>query len=84
MRVAGSTTIRRQLLDELAADSVRSGQIQHDLDAFHDLYALLLSKGYSDSAAQQTAQEMVAGLQPAARGTTRFAGIQGLPLPQVD
>jgi hypothetical protein len=84
MRVAGSTNIRRQLVNELAADSVRPEQIQSDLDAFHDLYALLLSKGYSDSAAQQVAQEMVAGLQPAAQKTTRFAGTQGLPLPQAD
>ena len=82
VRIAGSTDIPRQLVPQLAGDSVRQGSTEERLKTFQDLYELLLSKGYSDNAAQQAAQDMVRGEQPMARSTTRFAGIQGLPLPR--
>ena len=52
-----------------------------DINAFLDQYALLRSTGLSDSAAQQVAQNVVNGSEPAATITRRFAGTQGLPFP---
>lgn len=80
MRIAGQPDVQRRLLADVGADNPASGD--GDLGAFLDLYALLQSKGYSDQAAQQTAQAMVQGLEPRAAMTRRFAGIQGLPLPE--
>lgn len=45
------------------------------LDAFFQLYELLQSKGYSTSAAQHLAVEMMEGREPMTRMTRRFAGI---------
>lgn len=45
-----------------------------------ELCALLESKGYSDGAALQVAEDMVTGRQPQATMTRRFAGTRGLPL----
>ncbi len=77
MRVAGSTKILPGLASGFGEDSTR-------LDQFLDLHALLRSKGYSDQAAQVAALSMLSGEQQAARMTPRFAGTQGLLLPQDD
>lgn len=53
-----------------------------DLNAFLDQYALLRSKGLSDAAAQQVAQDVIDGTEPPAGMTRRFAAIQGLPYPE--
>jgi hypothetical protein len=47
------------------------------LDRFLELHALLRSKGYSEQAAQHSALEMVAGREPEAQTTRRFAGMYG-------
>lgn len=74
MRVAGSAKALPQLTFGLGEGSTRA-------DEFHDLYALLRSKGYSDQAAQVTAASMLAKEQPMASVTPRFAGITGTTSP---
>lgn len=74
MRVAGSAKALPQLTSGLGEGSTRA-------DQFHDLYALLRSKGYSDQAAQVTAVSMLAKEQPMAQVTPRFAGISGTVAP---
>jgi hypothetical protein len=73
MRVAGDSEIYHQLLQGRAVDGGLA-------DAFIEAHALLRSKGYTEGAAQQLAQEMVQGKRPPMAMTSRFAGTQGLPL----
>lgn len=74
MRVAGSTKALPHLALGLGEGSTRA-------EDFHELYALLRSKGYSDQAAQVTAISMLAKEQPMASMTARFAGISGTTPP---
>lgn len=92
MRLAGSSGVYEALSrhflaadvpDEaahhLAAEGVVHGKTEVDLDRFFALYELLKSKGYSESAAQHTAVEMLEGREPMAHTTRRYAGIYGDP-----
>ena len=77
MRLAGDPAVYKALAGSEAPESVQRAQVDSRLDAFFELYALLQSKGYSDAAAQQTAMDMMAGTQPMAQPTKRFAGVYG-------
>mgnify|MGYP006292673935 CR=1 FL=1 len=91
MRLAGSPEIYNALARQftsqgipregaahLAAEvMVDGGGAETRADAFFRLYELLRSKGYSDSAAQHVAVEMMEGREPMAQSTRRFAGIYG-------
>ena len=77
MRLAGDPAVYKALAGSDVPESVQRAQVDSRLDAFFDLYALLQSKGYSDAAAQQTAMDMMAGAQPMAQPTKRFAGVYG-------
>lgn len=88
MRLAGSSGVYEALArhfmaadvpeeaaHHMAAEAAVHGQTDADLDRFFALYELLRSKGYSDSAAQHVAVEMIEGREPMAQTTRRFAGI---------
>lgn len=68
----------RHLAAEVMADGDR---IDARLDTFFRMYELLQSKGYSESAAQHLAVEMMEGREPMARMTKRFAAINGQQFP---
>lgn len=97
MRLAGSTGVYEALTrhflaadvpeeaaHHLAADALVEGETEADIDRFFELYELLRSKGYSDSAAQHVAVEMLEKREPMAQTTTRFAGIYGDPSTDAD
>jgi hypothetical protein len=70
--------IPRAAADHLAAEAITDGDaIDTRTDTFFRLYELLQSKGYSDSAAQHLAVEMMEGREPMARTTRRFAALYG-------
>ena len=72
--------IPRGAAEHLAAETVTHGDaVDARTDAFFRIYELLQSKGYSDSAAQHLAVEMMEGREPMARTTRRFAAIYGDP-----
>lgn len=90
MRLAGSSGVYEALSRHFLAGDAAEETAQHteaggaaheksdaDLDRFFALYELLKSKGYSESAAQHAAVEMLAGREPMAQTTRRFAGIYG-------
>lgn len=90
MRLAGSSGVYEALArhfmaadvpeeaaHHLAAEGVVHGKTDADLDRFFALHQLLKSKGYSDSAAQHVAVEMLEGREPMAHTTRRYAGIYG-------
>lgn len=90
MRLAGSSGVYEALsrhfmagekpanvAHQQLADGVADGAANADLDRFFALYELLKSKGYSESAAQHVAVEMLEGREPMAHTTRRFAGIYG-------
>ena len=90
MRLAGSSGVYEALArhfmaadvpeeaaHHLAAEGAVHGSTEADLDRFFALYELLKSKGYSDSAAQHVAVEMLEGREPMAHTTRRYAGIYG-------
>lgn len=80
MRIAGSKQVYEKLAPDLCCglESFRTARNpESDLDAFHDLFALLLSKGYERGTAMDLAQSMVEGTTPAAQANKRFAGVFG-------
>lgn len=90
MRLAGSPEVYTAISGRLdpaesqrltgasaARATAEADAIDSRLEAFFRLYELLQSKGYSESAAQQVAVEMMEGRQPAARMTRRFAATHG-------
>lgn len=89
MRLAGSSGVYEALARHFLAAEVPEEAAHHlaaeravhgteaDLDRFFSLYELLKSKGYSESAAQHVAVEMLEGREPMAQTTRRFAGIYG-------
>jgi hypothetical protein len=93
MRLAGSPEMFNALARQFAGQGIPRAAAGHlaakaitDADAvdsrtdtFFRLYELLQSKGYSDSAAQHLAVEMMEGREPMARTTRRFAAIYGDP-----
>jgi len=98
MRLAGSPGIYNALARQFTGQGIPRGAAQHlaaevlvdgnaiesQTDAFFDLYELLRSKGYSDTAAQHVAVEMMEGREPMAQSTRRFAGIYGDASPDAD
>jgi|GEM_PF-1347385 hypothetical protein len=91
MRLAGSPEVYDVLARQFTSQGIPRGAAQHlaaevvvdgdavetQTDTFFELYELLRSKGYSDTAAQHVAVEMMEGREPMARSTRRFAGIYG-------
>lgn len=79
MRLAGHPEVYQALVSSEAPASVRQALDESRMEAFLDAYGLLRSKGYSDSAAQQTAMAAMNGAQPMPRSNLRFAGVYGSP-----
>tara|TARA_R110000868_G_scaffold36169_3_gene128684 strand:+ start:5639 stop:5929 length:291 start_codon:yes stop_codon:yes gene_type:complete len=88
VRLAGKPeaidTLARHVSSQgLLHDGAESGAAElaasHRLDAFFQVYELLLSKGYDASAAQVVAVRMIDGEEPMAKTTRRFAGIYDDP-----
>ncbi len=76
--------IPRGAAEHLAAEVFSDGaQVDTRVDTFFRLQDLLLSKGYSDTAAQHLAIEMMEGREPMEKTTRRFAGIYGDTTPDV-
>jgi hypothetical protein len=80
MRLAGSSEIFSALagrFTERAQQTTPPTAVDATLDAFFQAYALLKSKGYSDSAAEQVATGMIQGVEPMQQPTKRFAALYG-------
>lgn len=84
MRLAGSPEAYGAISRRIAPESVAGFPLPVDsdlvdarLDTFMQMYELLRSKGYSDSAAEHVAVDMAVGRQPKACMTRRFAAIHG-------
>lgn len=77
MRLAGSD----EIFSALAGRSASNGEQGDDaaLEMFMQAYALLQSKGYSDSAAEQVAVEIAQGREQVQQPTKRFAAVYGDP-----
>jgi len=75
MRFAGHSAVPVPRPAADAPASVERARVDATLDAFFSLYGLLRSKGYSDTAAQQAAASMMAGREPKAIPTKRFARV---------
>jgi hypothetical protein len=80
MRLAGQSGILEALSGHLAPTEVPASaapSAEPDvarMEAFFRLFELLLSKGFSEEAAQALAIEMLEGREPMAQETIRFAG----------
>jgi hypothetical protein len=80
MRLAGQPDILEALSRHLAPAEVPVLAVASPepdvarMEAFFRLWELLLSKGFSEEAAQALAIEMLEGREPMARETIRFAG----------
>ena len=79
MRLAGSDDVFRSLSEGLDVEFDQSHTENTKLDSFLSTYDLLLSKGFSQQAAEETAISMVEGREPMAQPTLRFAMIYGDP-----
>ena len=72
MRVAGDSDFHDALAEEWGEEVSPAND---KLDSFLHLYELLVSKGYSESYAEEVAIGMLEGKEPMAQDTVRFAGI---------
>tara|TARA_B100000579_G_C22843882_1_gene863223 strand:- start:2560 stop:2832 length:273 start_codon:yes stop_codon:yes gene_type:complete len=72
MRVAGDSNFHDALAEEWGEEVSPAND---KLDSFLHLYELLISKGYSESYAEEVAIGMLEGREPMAKETTRFARI---------
>ena len=79
MRLAGSGDVYRSLSDGLDVEIDQADTQDSKLDSFLSTYELLVSKGFSQQAAEETAMSMVEGREPMAHPTLRFAMIYGDP-----
>ena len=77
MRLAGSGDVYRSLSDGLDVEIDQADTQDSKLDSFLSTYELLVSKGFSQQAAEETAMAMVEGKEPMAQPTLRFAMIYG-------
>ena len=77
MRLAGSDDVFRSLSEGLDVDFDQGHTENTKLDSFLSTYDLLVSKGFSQQAAEETAMAMVEGKEPMAQPTLRFAMIYG-------
>ncbi len=77
MRLAGSDEIYKSLADGFDVDDSSVDKPIDKFESFMSTYELLVSKGFSEQAAEKTAIAMVEGKEPMAQPTLRFAQIYG-------